>query len=155
MEPSVVQRVQKLLEAKSVAFKVIEHEPTFTSEQAAAVRGTPLKSGAKALVCKTNSDFQMLVMPASLKLFTRGVRKELGIQRLRFASKEELFELTGLAPGCVPPFGSLFNLPTWCDYRLAEQLRINFNAGDHTISIGIAFDDYNRVESPKLGNIAK
>jgi Ala-tRNA(Pro) deacylase len=133
----------------------MEHEAVFTSEQAALVRGTPLASGAKALICKANDDFQMFVMPANLKLFTRGVRKALGIQRLRFASKEELLELTGLAPGCVPPFGSLFGLPTWCDLRLADQPRINFNAGDHTISIGIDFSDYTRIESPKLSNIAK
>ena len=78
---------------------------------------------------------QMLVMPASLKLNTKSVRKALSKQRLRFATREELKELTGLEPGCVPPFGSLFGLQTWCDTELRIQPRINFSAGDHTLTL--------------------
>jgi len=68
---------------------------------------------------------------------------------------EELLELTGLRPGCVPPFGSLFGLPTWCDQALTAQTRINFNIGDHSVSVGIRFDDYRRIEEIRIGRIAK
>jgi Ala-tRNA(Pro) deacylase len=60
--------------------------------------------------------------------------------------------LTGLTPGAVPPFGSLFGLPTHCDSRLGENQRINFNAGDHSISISLACADYLLVEKPILGS---
>jgi len=70
---------------------------------------------------------------------------------LRFATPEELRELTGLAPGAVPPFGSLFGLPTYCDARLRENERINFNAGDHSISVSLSGMDYFQVENPSLG----
>jgi Ala-tRNA(Pro) deacylase len=64
-------------------------------------------------------------------------------------------QLTGLAPGSIPPFGSLFSLPTWCDERLAEQARINFNAGDHSISISMTYADYIAAEQPKVGTFAE
>jgi Ala-tRNA(Pro) deacylase len=54
-------------------------------------------------------------------------------------------------PGAIPPFGSLFGLPTWCDEELAQQAQINFNAGDHSISISMAYADYAAVEQPRLG----
>jgi len=133
----------------------MEHEPVFTSEQAARARGTTIESGAKALVCKAGAEFHLFVMPADLKLHTRAVRDVLSIQRLRFATKEELLELTGLTPGCVPPFGSLFGLPCLCDQRLSSQPRIHFNIGDHAASVGMSFDDYVRIESPRLERIAK
>jgi hypothetical protein len=36
-------------------------------------------------------------------------------------TSEEVMEMTGLAPGSIPPFGSLFGLPTLCDERLGVE----------------------------------
>src|SRR5437867_1357901 len=52
MEAGVFDRLHEWLQQKGVSFTVLRHEPVFTSEQAAAVRGTSLSSGAKALVMK-------------------------------------------------------------------------------------------------------
>ncbi len=63
-------------------------------------------------------------------------------------------ELTGLTPGSIPPFGSLFGLPTHCDERLGDNDVINFNAGDHGISVSMQYADYVRVEKPELAVFA-
>ncbi|MGA2032170.1 MAG: YbaK/EbsC family protein [Thermoguttaceae bacterium] len=63
-------------------------------------------------------------------------------------------ELTGLTPGSIPPFGSLFGLPTLCDERLGANEIINFNAGDHSISVSMQYADYVSVEKPDLGTFA-
>lgn len=148
---TVFDRLQQLLERHAVQYSLLRHAPVFTSEEAAAVRGTPLASGAKALICKADELFVMIVLPADRRLASKLVRKSRGIKSLRFATKEEVTELTGLGPGSIPPFGSLFNLPTLCDERLADQAQINFNAGDHAISISMAYTDYVKVEQPLLG----
>jgi len=59
--------------------------------------------------------------------------------------------LTALKPGSIPPFGSLFDLPTYCDSRLGDNASINFNAGMHTRSINMAYKDFLAVEKPALG----
>src|SRR6476660_3098588 len=151
---SVFDSVSQLLTAKSISFEVLRHATVYTSEEAAAARGTPLASGAKALICKADERFVMIVLPADRKLASKDVRKAAGIKSLRFASREEVEQITGLAPGSIPPFGSLFNLPTWCDERLSEHPRINFNAGDHAISISMAYSDYAAAEQPTLGRYA-
>jgi Ala-tRNA(Pro) deacylase len=153
--PTVFARVEALLASRGVAFQVLRHEPVYTSEQAAAARGAPLASGAKALICKGDEQFVMFVMPADRKLDSRRVRQAAGWRKLRFATKEEVLERTGLEPGSIPPFGSLFGLPTRCDARLAENERINFNAGDHSISVNMLYADYLLVESPELGEFAE
>src|SRR5438067_4149440 len=142
MTKAVFERVTELLGQKVVPYEVLRHAPVFTSEEAAAIRGTPLASGAKAPICKADDRFLMIVLPADRKLASKLVRKATEAKSLRFASREEVEQLTGLAPGSIPPFGSLFNLPTWCDERLSEQPQINFNAGDHSISISMAYTDY-------------
>ena len=154
MTPTVFEKLSSVLAAQSIPHKVLRHEAVFTSEAAAAIRGTPLASGAKALVCKADDRFLMIVLPADRKLSSKAVRKA-GIKSLRFASREEVEQLTGLAPGSIPPFGSLFNVETWCDERLSEQPQINFNAGDHAISISMAYADYLSVERPRLGIFAE
>jgi Ala-tRNA(Pro) deacylase len=155
MSEPVFERLNQLLTARGISHDVLHHAPVFTSEEAAAVRGTSLASGAKALICKADEQFLMVVLPADRKLASKSVRKQAGAKSFRFASREEVTQLTGLAPGSIPPFGSLFNLPTWCDERLAEQARINFNAGNHAISISMAYADYVSVEEPKIGTFAE
>jgi Ala-tRNA(Pro) deacylase len=149
---AVFERLCELLDRHAVSYSVTRHAPVFTSEEAAAVRGTSLASGAKALVCKADERFFMIVLPADRKLNSKAVRANSGVKSLRFATREEVETLTGLAPGSIPPFGSLFDLQTWCDERLTEQPQINFNAGDHAISISMAVSDFLKVESPRLGS---
>lgn len=147
---SVFERLEAWLRGQGVAFSVLRHEPVYTSEQAAAVRGTPLASGAKALVLKAGDRFVLAVLPADRKLDSKKAREALGVKGLRFASKGEVEHLTGLKPGSIPPFGSLFSLPTYCDSALAENTSINFNAGDHAISVQMPYAEYARVENPKM-----
>ncbi len=149
MNANVRERLSHWLTSQNVPFAMIHHAPVYTSEEAARVRGTPLGSGAKALMVKAGEAFLLLVLPADRKLDSKMVQAGLGVKSLRFATKEELLQRTGLEPGAVPPFGSLFELPTVLDPDLAAYSQINFNAGDHRCSISMAYDDYLRVEQPQ------
>jgi Ala-tRNA(Pro) deacylase len=150
MAATVFERLEAWLRGKSVAFTVLRHAPVFTSEQAAAVRGTSLASGAKALVLKAGDNFCLAVLPADRKLDSKKARDALGVKGLRFATKEEVEQLTGLQPGSIPPFGSLFGLKTYCDPALGENPSINFNAGNHAISLQMSYADFASVEAPAL-----
>jgi Ala-tRNA(Pro) deacylase len=134
---------------------VLRHAPVHTSEEAAAIRGTALASGAKALVCKADERFVLFVVPADRRLSSRAVRATQKLRGLRFATREEVASITALVPGAIPPFGSLFGLPTYCDEALALQPVINFNAGDREISVSMASADYLAVEQPILGRFAE
>ena len=117
----VYTRVVALLRDAGVSFTEREHAAVRTSEEAAAIRGVPLHSGAKALVLKAADQFLLAVLPADCSLDSRALRGVAGTRRIRFANGDELLELTGLTPGAVPPFGSLFGLQTICDPKLADK----------------------------------
>ena len=151
---TVFERIVALLDGKGVTYDVSRHVPVFTSEEAAKVRGAPLASGAKALICKAAGEFVLFVMPGDRRLDSKLVRKAFNLRSLRFATREEVEELTTLKPGSIPPFGSLFGFATYCDEQLAAQARINFNAGDHAISINMTFADYAAAERPRLGRFS-
>jgi Ala-tRNA(Pro) deacylase len=150
MSVTVFERLNAKLQQAGIAFTVLHHAPVYTSEEAAAVRGTSLGSGAKALVVKAGESFTLLVLPADRKLDSRKARTSFGVKALRFATREEVEHLTGLQPGSIPPFGSLFALPTVCDPALAANTSINFNAGDHAISVQMSYADFVAVEKPRM-----
>jgi Ala-tRNA(Pro) deacylase len=155
MAQSVFERIEHLLQQHGAEYRVLRHEPVYTSEEAARIRGTPLASGAKALICKGDETFVLFVLPADRKLDSGAARRAHGWRKLRFASREEVLSLTGLTAGSIPPFGSLFGLPTLCDRRLGDNETINFNAGDHAISVSLRYSDYVQAERPQLGLFAE
>ena len=139
---SVLEQIRALLIAKAIPFKAWEHKPTYTSEQAAAVRGEDIKIGAKAMVLKADSQFIMCVLSAAKRIDSKKVRELTGARNVRFANREELLEKTACESGGVPPFGNLFNLPVYIDKSLLENEFIAFNAGSVTDSMSIATKDY-------------
>ena len=154
MAAAVRSRLLTRLQEAGVPFTQREHAAVRTSEEAAAVRGAPLHSGAKALVLKGGDGFLLAVLPADRALDSRALRAVVGSRRTRFASRDELLELTGLTPGAVPPFGSLFGLETVCDPGLADNEQINFNAGSHSHSVQMSYADWEAMERPRLATIA-
>ena len=147
----VSEQLRALYRTHDVSFREIEHPPTYTSEDSARARGEPLQIGGKALLMKADDLFFLFVLPADRKLDSGRVRRHLGRKKLRFATREELLEQTGLVPGSVPPFGQpLLPYPLFADTRLAANDRIAFNAGSLTLSHILAMDDYLRLAAPTL-----
>ena len=50
-------KIKDVLNKEKIDFEVMEHKPVYTSRESAEVRGTELKQGVKALVCKTEEGF--------------------------------------------------------------------------------------------------
>jgi prolyl-tRNA editing enzyme YbaK/EbsC (Cys-tRNA(Pro) deacylase) len=126
-----------------------------TSEEAARVRGTPLAQGAKALVVRAEDRYVHLVLPAHLKADNAALRALLGTRRLRFATADELRELTGCVPGAVPPFGNLFDLQVLIDEALTANETIAFNAGSNAVSITMRTDDFVRLSGGSVARFAR
>jgi len=153
----VTDKIRALLSEHGVPFREVEHAPTFTSEESARARSEPLEIGAKALVMKAGSDFAVFVLPADRKIDSAAVRRHLAINALRFATPEELFALTGLVPGSVPPFGHpILPMPLFADVGVgAAQDRIAFNAGLLTCSFVLSASDWRRVARPQVLALAR
>jgi len=134
-----------------VGFREVEHEPTRTSEESAAARGESMSVGAKALLLKTDDIFRLFVLPADRKLASRAIRHHLGVKRTRFATREELHEMTGLVPGCVPPFGEpVLPFELYADVAVGEAFnRVAFNAGSLSHSIIMSATDWEQLAKPE------
>jgi Ala-tRNA(Pro) deacylase len=151
--PAVCEAILAALKAAGVAHELIEHAPLTSTAHAAELRGTPLEIGGKALIMKADDTFHVVAASSASRLKSRLFRKSVGARRLRFATREELTELTGLVPGCVPPFGTpILPFTLHADRGLLARERIAFTPGLRTCSIVMASADWLAVARPRLGD---
>lgn len=155
MGTAVTERLEQWLTAEGARFRLLEHAPVFTSAEAARVRGTPIESGAKALVLLAADAPVQVVLPGRRRVDNAKVRAILGTRTLRFATPEELLALTGCVPGAVPPFGNLFGLPVLVDAALAVREEIAFNAGSNSASIIMAGADFLRLSGARVLHLSQ
>lgn len=152
----VFEEIKQLLDIAGVQYRSVSHEPTKTSEESARARGEPLSIGGKAIVLKVNGSFKLFVLSAARKLDSSKIKKRFSAKGLRFATRYELLDLTGLEPGSVPPFGRpIIGLELYVDTSITENSRIAFNAGSLTESIIMAVEDYIHIASPAVFNFSK
>lgn len=146
----ILEQIRNLLSAEGVLFHEVEHEPTRTSEESAAARGEALSTGAKALLLRTDGVFRLFVLPADCKLDSAAIRRRFGVRKTRFATIEELHDLTGLVPGAVPPFGApILPFELYADESIGvETDKVAFNAGLLTHSIIMTASDWERIARP-------
>jgi Ala-tRNA(Pro) deacylase len=139
-----------LFHEESVEYDLFEHEPVYTSQQASKVRNVELKSGVKSMMLKTVEGKYLLVdIAADRKIdFAKLEKTILKTKHLRFATREEVINVTRCEPGSVHPFGRLFGLETFLDKSVLENNRVNFNIGMLTKSVQISTDDLVRVLRP-------
>jgi Ala-tRNA(Pro) deacylase len=152
---AVAERLDRWLRERGARFRLFEHAPVFTSEEASRVRGTPIESGAKALVFIAHDRPVHVVLPGHRRVDNARLRAILGTRTLRFATAEELFALTGCVPGAVPPFGNLFGLPVFVDEQLAQREEIAFNAGSNTISIVMPCAEFLRLSGASIHQLSR
>ncbi len=154
--PDVTANIRAWLTDAGVTFREIQHEPTHTSEESARARGEELKVGGKALLLKVDETFRLFVISAARQLNSAAIKHHFGAKRQRFATPEELHDLTGLVPGAVPPFGRpIVPFDLFADQSVLDNDRIAFNAGALTVSFIMSITDYVRMAQPVVFSFSK
>ena len=123
---NIFEKIKEILDKKDIKYSVKFHEPVYTSEQAAKVRGDSLKQGAKAIILKTGNGFVLVVLSAEKKIDSKKLRKFLESKKISFADVDEVKSFN-LVPGSVPPFGSILGIKTYVDKSLLENEKISEN----------------------------
>src|SRR3989344_7272275 len=149
------EKIKNLLDENKVKYEVSEHEPVYTSDDAARVRGVDIRSGAKSMIIRSDGKFYNFVLSAAKKIDWKKVKKILNGESASFASPEEVKKEIHCEVGSVPPFGNLYGLTVYCDRSLLENEYIDFNAGLHTISIRMKAKDWEKIVKPEVVEFGK
>lgn len=153
---NIRNEIIRLLKHSAIEFKHMSHEPTPTSEDSAAVRGTTLQEGVKAIILrgKTSKKNYQFNIPSNLKLDMKAVAEACG-EKCEFEDPNVINDRFGLVVGSVPPFGQLMNLDTYYDEKIKESLRSAFNCGLVKESIIMNSKDLFALVNPTIGKFSK
>lgn len=150
----ILRKLRSFLNDAGVRYEVLTHPRAYTSEGVAAAQHVPGRELAKVVIVKSGGGFAMAVLPATSRLDLHKLGELAGDPHVVLATEDDF---AGLFPGCevgaMPPFGNLYELPVYADRRLAEDERIVFEAGTHTETVRLAWDDFERLVRPTLGDL--
>lgn len=149
------EKIIGILDGGGVEYEIAEHEPVYTSEDAARVRGESMNSGAKSLLLKTDNGFVLAVLPGGKRLSSKKVKSLLGLKSFRFATPEEVKETMGCEIGACYPFGKVIGVRMIVDDSLLENEEISFNPGLHDKTVKIRTKDYLSVSDAEIADISE
>lgn len=149
------QKIIDILNAQGIKYEVMEHEPVYTSEQAAKVRNESVNSGAKSLLLKSNNGFILAVLPGGKRLSSKKVKNILKLKDLRFATPQEVKEIMGCEVGACYPLGKIIGIKTIIANSLSENSEISFNPGLHDKTIKLRLEDYLSIAQAETADISE
>ena len=82
---SVLEKIKEILDSFSIEYEILNHEPVYTSLDAAKIRDTGLSNGAKALVFMADGKPILIVVPGDKKVDLRKFKQKFSIKDLRMA----------------------------------------------------------------------
>jgi Ala-tRNA(Pro) deacylase len=105
--PLDAEALFRRLDALGIAYRSHTHPPVFTVEEAKALRGTLPGAHVKNLFLRDKKKRIWLVTALEEReIDLKALKRRLGAQgSLSFGSAELLFEVLGVKPGAVTPFG--------------------------------------------------
>jgi Ala-tRNA(Pro) deacylase len=144
------------LRAHGVSFTLRHHPLAFSARQLAATEHIPSNRVAKPVIADVDGRVVMLVLPASCMVQTSTLASALGGSHAELVDEECLIDLfPDCEVGALPPFGNLYGLDVFVDRRIAQSRHIDFRAGTHTESIGLAYADFERLVQPTVVDVAR
>ena len=147
--------IEQYLTNRGVWFETILHRPAYTAQAAVRAMHVSPTEVAKGVLVKAD-ELVVAVVPAYAHVDLVAVRKALDADDVLLIHESELVKhFPDCESGAVPPFGSLYGLPTIVDESLAEQAEIVFCSNRHREAIRMQFHDYRDLERPKIAAIAR
>jgi Ala-tRNA(Pro) deacylase len=140
--------ILQILRDHQKPFQEYEHLPYFTCEEGIKTREQLGLTGigSKNIVMKTKKlGMVVVVTTATKELDRKRLREIFGHKEMRFASPEEVLQLTGVEPGCVYPFGHPTPLPIFVDEDIFIHEYFLFNPGRHDKTIQIRTLDFKSI----------
>lgn len=144
-------RLKQFLDENGVGYDVMHHDPAFTAQELAARTHVSGYEFVKVVVVKLDGNYALAALPAPLRINFKELARGAGVKKCQLASEGEFQQLfPDCELGAMPPFGNLYNLPTYADQELTANENIVINAGTHAEAIRLRYSDFARLARPRV-----
>ena len=138
------------LEQLNIPHQVFRHETPVTSfEQAAADRSQRPEQIVRSILFQIRpEEFLMVLMAGRDQIDWRKLRQLVKRSRVRMATEDEVFEVTGYRIGTVSPFGLKNPVKVLMDASVLKEEEVSIGSGVRSVAIIMKSADIQRA----LGN---
>lgn len=146
-----IKKLKAFLDENNVKYVTVKHSSAYTAQEIAASAHVAGKKFAKTVIIKIDGKMAMAVLPASYQLNFKLLHDIFGTQQVTLATEAEFkYVFPDCEVGAMPPFGNLYDMEVFVAESLAEDDEIVFNAGNHTESIKLKYEDFERLVHPRV-----
>ena len=147
--------IAEFLMEQRVEFEPVPHPPAFTANKRAKYLRVSGSYVAKAVLLYGSDGFLLAILPATHRIDVAQLGEALG-GPVRLATEQEIaWIFRDCEWGVVPPFGTLYGLPTLLDDALVPGDMIVFEGNTHVEAIRIRCADFERLERPRRLSFAR
>jgi len=153
----IPKKIIKFLEKEKIKYQGIEHRTVFTAFDKAQTLKVPEKMVGKTLILKLDGKLAIVLIGANKNLDLNKIKKLAKAKKVELATEKlTKNKLKGVKVGAIPPFGNMWQLPTFIDRSLFKNTKIIVNAGDYNSSIKISSNLFKKlIPDLIIGNIGK
>jgi Ala-tRNA(Pro) deacylase len=149
------ERLIAHFQEQGVAFEEISFPEAYTAQEIAAQAHISGWQLAKVVIVKVEGELAMLVLPAPARIDFPRLKEALGAKEVELARERDFgHRFPDCEVGAMPPFGGLYQMPTYMDEALAEAGEIAFLAGTHDEALRLSYADYQRLAQPRVLSFA-
>lgn len=149
-------KLDEYLKQQHVSFERLPHRTAYTANRVAQLLHVPGKDMAKTVLLRSDHGYVLAVLPATHQVDLMQMSRELGESHMEMAKEEEMDKLfPDCERGAIPPFGSMYEVPTIVDETLSKDERIVFEGQNHEEAIEMKYQDFENLEHPRLGHFAR
>ena len=135
----------KILNNLNIKYKEIEHEPVYTIEQAKNIKGKIKGNGCKNLFLTNKKEkYFLLILDENKRANIKELAKTLKVNKLSFASTEDLKNILNLEQGSVSPLGIIYdnkNIVTLIIDKDLKDKKILIHPNTNTKTLSMDYND--------------
>ena len=140
-------KVKEYLNSMGIQFKIVEHEPAYTTEEADKyIEGHDGVRTKTMFICnKKKTNYYMIIMDDTKRLDMNKFKEIVSEKQMKMTSEESLKEKLGIKTGMVSPFGLLNNdekdVKIYMDKEIITEEIRTFHPNDNTKTLFITTKD--------------
>jgi Ala-tRNA(Pro) deacylase len=142
-------RLADYLQNARIDHEFMAHAPAFSATRRAKQLHVPGRQVAKCVLLEGPRGYFLAVLPAVDKIDTRRLAAALG-GPVRLAREAEVAAtFRDCEWGVVPPFATLYGLPTVLEASIDPETLLIFEGQTHVEAIRLSCGDFERLERPR------
>lgn len=172
---SPLKKLLNFLNDNKIKYKEVQHKKVYTAFDKANTEGRKPSEISKTVVVKIENDPAFVIIPANKNLDKQKLKKLINekrkkenkkieekskkrklIKNIDFATEQWMKKNLSGSIGAAPPFGWLWDIPTYVDSSLMRQQLILINSGDYQISYELSPAIFGKFEQEMIkGSFSK